>query len=359
MSTRRFAAPDDPALDQLYAEVAEADLQPLWTQEGLMPGAPPITDVAHLWKWKTLRGLAESSGSLVPIDRGGDRRVLSLSNPGLGGLPFATTTLWGAVQYLGPGEVAPAHHHTPAALRFVLEGEGVWTLVDGDPVSMSPGDLVLTPSWRWHEHHNPGDTPMLWFDGLDIPMVRALDAVFFEDGPDEMTNRAVDPVSSAEQWYAGAPGLVPVAGPGGAAAPPAHSPLLAYRWAGTDQALTAQLAATGRSDAAVRFTDPTSGRDVMPTLRCEMHRLLPGQRTPSTRRTGSSVWVTFRGAARAVVDGRAFELEAGDMLAVPSWTGFDLEAHEPTDLFRVCDTPVLEALGLYRESTLDRHQDVS
>jgi gentisate 1,2-dioxygenase len=47
------------------------------------------------------------------------------------------------------------------------------------------------------------------------------------------------------------------------------------------------------------------------------------------------------------------------MLAVPSWTGFDLEAHEPTDLFRVCDTPVLEALGLYRENTLDRHQDVS
>jgi gentisate 1,2-dioxygenase len=358
MSTRRFAAPDDPALDQLYADVAEADLQPLWTQEALMPGAPSIADVAYLWKWKTLRGLAESAGSLVPIDRGGDRRVLSLSNPGLGGLPYATTTLWGAVQYLGPHEVAPAHHHTPAALRFVLEGEGVWTLVDGDPVSMSPGDLVLTPSWRWHEHHNPGDIPMLWFDGLDIPLVRALDAVFFESGPDEMTNRAVDPVSGSEQWYAGAPGLVPVSGPA-AGAPPMHSPLMAYRWLDTDRALAAQLAVTGRLDAAVRFSDPTSGADVMPTLRCEMHRLLPGARTATTRRTGSSIWVTFRGAARAVVDGQPFELEAGDMLALPSWAAFEVSAHETTDLFRVCDTPVLEALGLYRETTLAQQEELS
>ncbi len=139
-----------------------------------------------------------------------------------------------AVQILNPGEAAPAHRHTPAAVRFVLEGQGVWTLVDGDPVVMRPGDLVLTPSWCWHEHHSDGSGPMLWFDGLDLPMSRALDAVFFENGETETVTRAVDAVSASEQLY-GAPGLVPDDGPEQAAPP--HSPLYVYRWPANDSML--------------------------------------------------------------------------------------------------------------------------
>lgn len=348
MTTIRFGAPGEPELDAFYGDVAEADLQPLWRQVGLMPTAPPIATRPHLWRGKTLRALAERSGELVPIDRGGDRRVLGLANPGLGGAPFATSTLWGAVQYLGPGEVAPAHHHTPGALRFVLEGSGVWTLVDGDPVAMAPGDLVLTPSWAWHEHHNPGDTPMLWFDGLDIPMVRALDAVFYEDGPDEMLNRAVDPVSGSERRYAGGPGLVPL----GARPEVTHSPLLAYRWVDTDRALASLLEVSGGPVASLRFADPTTGRDVMPTMRCELHRLVPGSRTPTTRRAGSAVYVAFRGAGVSRVGDARFDWAAGDMFAVPSWATLDHEASEPADLFAVTDAPVLEALGLARSEVL-------
>ncbi|MGH8869708.1 MAG: cupin domain-containing protein [Actinomycetes bacterium] len=352
MATRRFPAPTDVpdtgALDAFYAEVAEADLQPLWVQTGLMPTQPPIEDVPFHWSWKRVRELAERSGELVPIDRGGDRRVLSLCNPGAGGLPYTTRTLWGAVQYLGPGEVAPAHHHSPAALRFVVEGSGVWTLVNGDPLSMAPGDLVLTPSWAWHEHHNPGDEPMIWFDGLDIPMVRALDAVFFEDGPDRMTNRAVDPVSRAEMTYAGGPGLVPLEPDES----PPYSPLLVYRYADTDRALGRLLEARGTRHAALRFADPATGADVMPTMRCAMHRVLAGGRTPTTRRAGSSIWVSFRGQSTAHVGSERFHLEPGDMVAVPSWTPFALEADEPADLFSVSDAPVLEALRLARTETL-------
>ena len=185
MATTRFhdGAPD---VDGLYADLAAADLQPLWVQPGLLTRTPGRL-TPHIWRWKTLRDLAERSGDLVGIERGGDRRVLSLAHPDLGGLPFATHTLWGAVQFLGGGELAPAHRHTPAALRFVLEGSGVWTLVNGDPIHMAPGDLVLTPSWTWHEHHNPGTEPMIWFDGLDLPLVRNLDAVFFEPGGEELT----------------------------------------------------------------------------------------------------------------------------------------------------------------------------
>ena len=358
MATRRFPAPSDapdvPALDDFYAALADADIQPLWTQQGLMPLAPPLRDVPWVWKWKQLRQLAERAGELIPIDRGGDRRVLAFANPGGGGLPYATSTLWGAVQYLGPGEVAPAHHHTPGALRFILEGSGVWTLVNGDPVAMSPGDLVLTPSWCWHEHHNPGSEPMVWFDGLDIPMVRAIDAVFYEDGPDQMTNRAVDPTSRSELRYAGGPGLLPL----DADVPVNHSPLFAYRRADTDRALTRLIEARDTRYAALRFADPTTGADVMPTMRCSMHRLLPGERTATTRRTGSSIWVTYSGAATAVISGQRFDLEPGDVFAVPSWAPFDLSAEAPTDLFSVSDAPVLEAMRLARIETLADHQEI-
>ena len=169
-------------LEQFYAELTQHNLQPLWTQaKDLMSKHPKPEAVPWLWRWETLRRLAARGGELVGIERGGERRVLSLSNPGLNGLPFATPTLWGAVQYLNPHESAPAHRHTAAAIRFVLEGDGVWTTVNGDACDMHPGDLVLTPAWTWHDHCNDGDKTMIWFDGLDLPLVNAIDAMFYEN----------------------------------------------------------------------------------------------------------------------------------------------------------------------------------
>jgi gentisate 1,2-dioxygenase len=353
MATRRFEAPNDAALDALYEDIAHKDLQPLWELSGLLTPTPKVKAVPHRWRGKELRELGERAGELVPVDRGGDRRVLSLSNPGLGGVPYATSTLWGAVQYLGPGETAPAHRHTPAALRFVLEGEGVWTLVDGDPLHMSAGDLVLTPSWTWHEHHNPGDTSMTWFDALDLPLVEALDAVFFEPGEGRTVPSATAARSASERRFGGGPGLLP----GGSTAPaPAHSPLLRYQWADTDRALTDQLAEAGSKaertgHAHVRFADPTNGRDVMPTMRCEMHRYLPGHTVPAERRTGSALVAVFRGAGAVELDGVPHALAPGDLIAIPSWTSVRVLADEPMDLFSVSDAPVLEALSLFRAET--------
>ena len=197
-------AEPDLDLEALYADVASADLQPLWLQRGLLPAEPDRLS-PHVWRWAVLRILAQRAGALVGVDRGGDRRVLSLSHPDLNGLPFATHTLWGGIQYLNPGELAPAHRHSPSALRFVLEGSGVWTLVNGDPIQMEPGDLVLTPSYCWHEHHNSGESPMIWFDGLDLPLVRNLDAVFFEEGPDELADYVPAPMSSSQKCCSASP----------------------------------------------------------------------------------------------------------------------------------------------------------
>lgn len=302
---------------------------------------PQPSGRAHAWRWKELRSLAERAGDLVPIHRGGDRRALALVNPHLNGRPYATPTLWGAIQYLGPGELAPPHRHSPAALRFVLEGTGVWTLVEGDSVAMAPGDLVLTPSWTWHEHHNPGDTPMIWFDGLDLPVVESLDSVFYEAGGSE-ARRDNPSRSLSEVRYGAGPGLLPL-GPRPSAG---HSPLYAYRWRDTDAALAALCSATPGEPVALRFADPSTGGDVMPTMRCEMHRLAGGTSTRSARQVGSAIWIVFSGSCTFDLGDQSFHLERGDAISVPCFSPLRLEAEEGADVFTVSDAPVVEKLGL-------------
>ena len=228
-------------LKELYRDFEAAGMTPLWlTREGLMPFHPQPRAVPHLWRWADLLPLAARSADLVPVGRGGERRAISLGNPGLAGDPYTTPTLWAAIQYLAPREDAPEHRHTQSAFRFVLEGEGVWTVVDGDPVAMRRGDLLLTPGWAFHGHQNVSDAPMAWLDGLDIPLVAETDQGFFEFGPDQVRTTATPDRSASERLW-GQPGLTPVALAG---ARPA-SPLVAYRWAHTDAALAAQLELEG------------------------------------------------------------------------------------------------------------------
>lgn len=339
----------DVALQQLYDDFAAEGLMPLWTVRGdLMPLTPRPSAVPHVWRWAEVYPLAERAGALVPVGRGGERRAIAYANPGCGGEPYATPTLWAAVQYLGPAEVAPAHRHTQSAFRFVLEGEGTWTVVDGDPVAMRRGDLLLTAGWRWHEHHNTADAPMAWLDGLDIPLVTALDAGFFQFGPDEITDRSTPALSRNEQLW-GHPGLRPVG-----AEVPRTSPLMAYRWEHSDAALAAQLeldaaghaGAAGPGHAAVRFANPATGGDALVTLRMELHRLAAGATADEGRRVGSSVWQVFDGDGTVTLDGRPFEVARGDLVAVPSWCPVRLAASTPLDLFMFSDAPTYEALGL-------------
>lgn len=340
-------------LDALYRDFAAAGMTPLWlTREDLMPAVPSPRAVPHVWRWSELYRLAAASGELVPVGRGGERRAIGLGNPGLPGDPYATPTLWAAIQYLNPRESAPAHRHSQTAFRFVLEGEGVWTVVDGDPVAMRRGDLLLTPGWHFHGHRNVADAPMAWLDGLDIPLVAGLDQGFFEFGPTDLGVVATPARSRAERLWGG-PGLTPVAAAG--ARP--SSPLTAYRWEHTDAALTAQLelaaegmegTLVGPGHAAVRFTNPSTGSDALTTMRTEMHRLEAGAGTRRSRTTASSVWQVFTGAGTVTLDGHEQRLGHGDVVAVPAWTEVALRADGPLDLFTFSDAPVLEKLNLSR-----------
>jgi gentisate 1,2-dioxygenase len=191
---------------------------------------------------------------------------------------------------------------------------------------------------------------MAWIDGLDIPLVRQIDAGFFEFGPDELGTRDTPDRSRNERLW-GHPGLSPVG-----VAKPSASPLLAYRWEHTDAALAAQLeveleghpGVIEPGHAAVRFTNPATAGDCLTTMRCEMHRLRPGTTTAPTRTAGSSVYQVFDGSGIVQVGDQRYEVATGDLFAVPSWAALSLTTESGLDAFRFSDDPIFEALGLSR-----------
>ncbi len=344
---------DTPELRELYAGFDREHIRPLWTQRGdLMPAHPAPSAVPHVWKWSTLLKLAQRSGELVPVGRGGERRALGLANPGLGGDAYISPTLWCAVQYLGPKETAPEHRHSQNAFRFVVEGEGVWTVVNGDPVRMSRGDLLLTPGWHFHGHHNNTDAPMAWLDGLDIPFSYQNDVGFFEFGSDQVTDYSTPQFSRSERLWCH-PGLRPLSG----LRETASSPIGAYRWEYTDRALAEQLlledeghpATIEKGHAAIRYVNPTTGGDVMSTIRCEFHRLRAGTETPARREVGSTVFQVFEGKGAATLAGVERKLEIGDIFVIPSWIEWSLLAESQLDLFRFSDAPIMERLNFARQ----------
>jgi gentisate 1,2-dioxygenase len=356
-------APDQPVvspeLAELYQQFSTERLIPLWTEIGdLMPHEPRSAAVPHLWRWQDgLLPAARRAGELVPVGRGGERRAIALANPGLGGRPYATPTLWAAIQYLNPREDAPVHRHTQNAFRFVVEGEGVWTVVDGDPVAMRRGDFLPQAGWHWHGHHNVSDQPMAWIDGLDIPFQHYLESTFFEFGPDQVGTRATPALSQSERLWAH-PGLRPLT----RLEPSPATPLLAYRWEHTDAALRGQLELEREGcevtieprHAAVRYVNPTTGGDVMPTLRAEMHRIGAGGETAARREVGSSVFQVFDGSGEVTVGDTSWTVERGDLFVVPSWHDLSVRTGGGIDLFRFSDTPIAERLHQDRARMVTR-----
>ncbi|WP_406275593.1 cupin domain-containing protein [Nocardia sp. NBC_00881] len=370
------ALPDQPevtpALEELYRGFEQELLVPLWTEIGdLMPAHPRSRAVPHLWRWENLLRLAEQAGDIVPVGRGGERRAIALANPTLGGRPFATPTLWAAIQYLMPGEDAPEHRHTQHAFRFVVEGSGVWTVIGGsgevsvgDAVPMRRGDFLPQAGWNWHAHHNATSEPMAWIDGLDIPFQHVIESQFFQFGREEISEpeRITSERSRSERLW-GHPGLRPLSV--GEVAP--GSPLLAYKWEHTDAALNDQLLLEKKGyggtvepgHAAVRFSNPHNGSDVLPTIRAEFHRTTRGAETAPVRETGSSVYQVFDGSGTVTVGDKTWSVTRGDLFVVPSWEPFSAKSEAgdtdsdsgALDLFRFSDAPVFEALQLNRQET--------
>src|SRR6202158_6016794 len=182
-------------LEHYYAQLRAQQVTPAWIG-GWISGEAQSKAVPYLWHWRDLRPQAMRAAELVGTAQA-ERRVLRLTNPELPGI--ASNTLVANIQIVMPGEIARAHRHSAAALRLIIEGSGGYTVVNGERVPMSPGDLVLTPHWSWHDHANDTDAPMIWLDGLDTPLVRMLEAGFYEEYHQERQD--LGPPVNASEWH--------------------------------------------------------------------------------------------------------------------------------------------------------------
>lgn len=312
--------------------------------EGLPPH-PMTTVEPHLWKWADVRRSLLRAGELVNLEQS-ERRVVRLVNPGLKDRPFSTHTLQISFQYVKPGENARAHRHTPAALRFVIEGNGAYTTVNGQKCVMEPGDLILTPKLSWHDHSNDSKEPMLWLDGLDFPLVQALHQVMQERYAERRQPIEKDSAAVIDKLGAALRHGVPL------------DDFFHYKWRDTEEtlhALTRSPAERDRCDGyLLEYRNPFTGGPTMTTMQCAVQLLPPGDATAGHRHTSTAIYHVFRGKGATEIGGRCFEWEKGDSFVVPLWHDHrhsNRSSSENAILFSMSDAPMLKALDLYREES--------
>jgi gentisate 1,2-dioxygenase len=311
----------------------------------LIPNEPATPCKPALWKYRDARPYLMESGKLITAKEA-IRRVLILENPGMRGESCITQSLYAGLQLILPGEIAPSHRHSQSALRFIVEGTGAYTAVDGERTTMKPGDFIITPSWTWHDHGHPGSEPVVWLDGLDIRIVQAFAAQFHEVFPEE-----VQPVSRSEGSSVARFGanMKPVG-----ATPPfgKTSPIFNYPYDQAREAL-ATMSKDQDPDACLgwkmEYINPTTGGHAMPTIAAFLQLLPKGFRTQAYRCTDGTIYSVVEGAGRATIAGEKYDFEPRDTFVVPSWVPLTLEAKDEVALFSFSDRPGQEAMGLWRE----------
>lgn len=317
-----------PELEAFDAKLAKSHIRGQWKSEAILQnatGGPKPAGAPAIWRWKDVTALLDEAGRVMPESLTA-RRSLIFQNPAL---PRGTThTMNMGIQMIQPGETAWAHRHSIAALRFVIQGNPkLTTVVDGEPCVMEDFDLVLTPNWSWHDHHNQSDKPVYWLDVLDVPLVLGLNQTFYEAfGEKEQTLQDRG----------------------------ANAPRLRFPWREVEPDLKRQAAQAGNlpEGATHDYINPAFPGATVPTLLCRVQWLPAGFETKPVRRTSSAVYFVARGDGMTVVDGQEVRWGKNDCFVVPNWTRHHhvnlTEAGEAI-LFSVHDTPTLKALGLYRE----------
>lgn len=358
----RANVPDSDALDAYYADLEGYSAGPLWTVANkIEPWEPQSDSLPMLWRYRDLRDHVMRSLDLVTPEQAG-RRVIYLENPGRKEVAAAVGWLYSGLQVMNPGECASAHRHSASALRFIMEGSGAYTVVDGHTMTLGRNDFVLTPNGTWHEHGVSDDgTACIWQDGLDIPLVNCLEANFYEVHPDlrQASNVPVDDMTKS--W--GNAGLLPA----GESWSHRYSPMLKYEWEPTYEALTKRASVTDGSPydgVLMNYVNPVSGGPVMMTIGASMQMLRPGEKTKAHRHTGSYLYQCAKGSGYSIVNGKKLEWSERDIFCVPSWAWHEhANASDSEDACLFCfnDLPVIQSLGLYREQALtenDGHQPV-
>jgi gentisate 1,2-dioxygenase len=336
----------DAARQELYRRMDKENLAPLWeVLHNLIPNEPSTPCKPALWKYRDARPYLMEAGKLITAKEA-IRRVLILENPGMRGESCITQSLYAGLQLILPGEIAPSHRHTQSALRFIVEGSGAYTAVDGERTTMHPGDFIITPSWTYHDHGNPGSEPVVWMDGLDIRIVATFGAQFHEVFPEEIQPVARSAGAASARFGSG---LKPLE-----AEPPfgKTSPIFNYPYERSREAL-AILAKDEQPDAChgwkMQFTNPLSGGHAMPTIAAFIQLLPKSWHSSSYRCTDGTIYSVVEGEGSVTISGQKFEFEPRDTFVVPSWMPMELETRSETVLFSFSDRPGQEAMGLWRD----------
>jgi gentisate 1,2-dioxygenase len=309
---------DTPELEAYYRALEGEELGALWNVANeIEPWYPQPKSVPMLWSWKRIQPFVRKAADLVSAEKAA-RRVVMLVNPGRKEWSAAAGLLYTGVQVMNPGESASAHRHQASALRFVMEGRGAYTIVDGERLDLGARDFVLTPNGAWHEHGvDASGTQCVWQDGLDIPLMNSLDANFYEVHPQ---TRQMPSKLSRKSWQK------------------PYSPVFLYKW---DESYK-QLKKHGHFE----YENPLTNGPVMPTMGAKLELV---KETKPIRHTGSVIFQVATGRGWSEIGGKRFEWEEKDIFCVPSWTPYRHGATKEAVLFSFNDLPAMKALGLYRE----------
>jgi len=345
---------DTPELLAYYAELEKHETGALWTVANkIEPWQPKSSSVPVIWRYQDLREHVLRSADLVSPEKAG-RRVVYLNNPGRRDVAAAVGWLYSGLQTMRPGELASAHAHSASALRFIIEGSGAFTIVDGHRMNLGANDFVLTPNGTWHEHGVSEDgTQCIWQDGLDIPLINALEANFYAVHPD-LQQAVTYPVEDTTMAWATGTGLMPANDTWSKG----YSPLFKYEWAPTYEALSRYAKVTDGSPfdgVMMDYINPKTGGPVMQTIGATMQMLRPGEHTKAHRHTGSILYHVAKGQGYSIINGQRFDWKEHDIFCVPSWMFHEHANASQTEdacLFSFHDLPVMRALGIYREEAL-------
>ena len=340
---------------QLYQEMSSLHLTPLWeVLDALVTPQPNSPCQPAFWRYDDVRPFLMRAGEAISAAEA-VRRVLILENPALRGQSAVTQSLYAGLQLILPGEIAPCHRHTQSALRFIVEGSGAYTAVNGERTTMHPGDFILTPSWQWHDHGSEASEvgePVVWLDGLDIPMIRFFDAGFAEND-----TRASQVVTRAEgtSWAQYGHNMAPLR----TNRAMKSSPIFSYPYDRSREALD-KLEQAGVIDewdgVKLRYINPENGGSPMPTIGAFLQRLPAGFSGKPYRQTDGTVFSVVEGAGEVVIerDGAThrFAFAPRDHFVIPSWHTARFQSDGGAVLFSYSDRPVQLALGIYREERL-------
>jgi 1-hydroxy-2-naphthoate dioxygenase len=331
-------------------ELAQSHMRGQWQYDDLLVkaiGGPRPAGLPYIWSWETLHSKLLKACEVMPESLTA-RRSLSLINPGLPQRAGATHTISTAMQMVLPGEMAWARRHSIAALRFVVQGsERLFTVVDGEICPMADFDLILTPQWSWHDHHNETGAAAVWLDVLDVPLVLGLNATFYETYPGD--RQQVRRAHEGDYLQTRAQPLRPTW-----EIPKLEQLPLRYRWADAAAQLDKLKQAAGNpyDGVSLEYVNPMTGGPALPTLGCWLQMLRPGERTESHRHISSAIYFVIRGEGKTVVGDTELSWKPRDVFCLPNWSRHhhaNSSSSEEAILFSVNDIPVFRALGLYRE----------